>query len=72
MAEIESHEVIVVGAGFAGLYGVYRLRKDGRDVLGIESGSDVGGVWYHNRYPGARWMILFSLGLKRRVFCRAH
>ena len=54
MAEIESHEVIVVGAGFAGLYGVYRLRKDGRDVLGIESGSHVGGVWYHNRYPGAR------------------
>jgi cation diffusion facilitator CzcD-associated flavoprotein CzcO len=54
MTKMESHEVIVVGAGFAGLYGVHRLRKDGWDVLGIESGSDVGGVWYHNRYPGAR------------------
>ena len=54
MTNPQSHEVIVVGAGFAGLYGVYRLRSDGRDVLGIESGSDVGGVWYHNRYPGAR------------------
>lgn len=54
MTEAEKHDVIVVGAGFAGLYGVYRLRKDGWDVLGIENGSDVGGVWYHNRYPGAR------------------
>lgn len=54
MTEAERHDVIVVGAGFAGLYGVYRLRNDGWDVLGIESGSDVGGVWYHNRYPGAR------------------
>ena len=54
MAKAMHHDVIVVGAGFAGLYGVYRLRNDGWDVLGIESGSDVGGVWYHNRYPGAR------------------
>ncbi|MDG2003267.1 MAG: NAD(P)/FAD-dependent oxidoreductase [Novosphingobium sp.] len=54
MSEVESHDIIVVGAGFAGLYGIHRLRNDGWDVLGIESGSDVGGVWYHNRYPGAR------------------
>lgn len=54
MVQAINHEVIVVGAGFAGLYGVHRLRKDAWDVLGIESGADVGGVWYHNRYPGAR------------------
>ena len=37
-----------------GLYGVHRLRSQGLTVLGIESAPDVGGVWYHNAYPGAR------------------
>jgi cyclohexanone monooxygenase len=54
----EHHEVIVVGAGFAGVYAVYRLNQDGRDVICLESAADVGGVWYHNRYPGARCDIL--------------
>lgn len=48
------YDAVVVGAGFGGLYGVHRLRKQGLDVLGIECAADVGGVWYHNRYPGAR------------------
>ncbi len=48
------YDVVVVGAGFAGLYGVYRYRADGLSVLGFEGADDVGGVWYHNRYPGAR------------------
>lgn len=48
------HDAIVVGAGFGGLYAVYRLTKQGLSVLGIESAGGVGGVWYHNRYPGAR------------------
>jgi cyclohexanone monooxygenase len=48
------YDVIVVGAGFAGLYSVYKYRQDGLKVLGFEAGTDVGGVWYHNRYPGAR------------------
>lgn len=52
------HEVIVVGAGFAGVYAVHRLVRDGRDVLCLEAAADVGGVWYHNRYPGARCDIL--------------
>jgi cation diffusion facilitator CzcD-associated flavoprotein CzcO len=52
------HEVIVVGAGFGGVYAVHRLLKDGRDVLCLEAAADVGGVWYHNRYPGARCDIL--------------
>jgi len=48
------YDVIVVGAGFGGLYAVHRFRQQGLKVLGIEGASDVGGVWYHNRYPGAR------------------
>jgi cyclohexanone monooxygenase len=47
-------DVVVVGAGFAGIYGVYRFREEGYSVLCIEEAPDVGGVWYHNAYPGAR------------------
>ncbi|WP_084525289.1 flavin-containing monooxygenase [Nocardia vaccinii] len=45
---------IVVGAGWAGMYAAYKLRETGLTVFGIEKGSDVGGTWYWNRYPGAR------------------
>ena len=48
------NDVVVVGAGFAGLYMVHRLRSLGLAVQGIEAGSDVGGTWFWNRYPGAR------------------
>ena len=48
------HDVIVVGAGPGGLYAVHRCSQQGLTVLGIEGGGGVGGVWYHNRYPGAR------------------
>ncbi|GAA4709117.1 NAD(P)/FAD-dependent oxidoreductase [Pseudonocardia yuanmonensis] len=44
----------MVGAGFAGLYGVHRFRTDGLSVRGFERGSGVGGTWFWNRYPGAR------------------
>ena len=47
-------DVVVVGAGFAGLYAVLSCRRAGFTVLGIEAGDDVGGTWYWNRYPGAR------------------
>ncbi|MGI3786641.1 MAG: flavin-containing monooxygenase, partial [Janthinobacterium lividum] len=50
----EAYDVIVVGAGMGGIYGVHRLRQQGLSVLGIEGAPDVGGVWYHNAYPGAR------------------
>lgn len=50
----ESYDVVVVGAGLAGLYAVHRFRKEGLSVLCIEGADGVGGVWYHNRYPGAR------------------
>lgn len=47
-------DVAVVGAGFSGLYLIHRLRKMGLTVQVLEAGSDVGGTWYWNRYPGAR------------------
>lgn len=47
-------DVIIVGAGFSGLFMIYRLREMGISARIIESGSDVGGTWYWNRYPGAR------------------
>jgi cation diffusion facilitator CzcD-associated flavoprotein CzcO len=47
-------DVVVVGAGFAGLYAIHRLRGAGLRVRCFESGDDVGGTWYWNRYPGAR------------------
>ncbi|HEX4821201.1 MAG TPA: NAD(P)/FAD-dependent oxidoreductase, partial [Acidimicrobiales bacterium] len=47
-------DVVVVGAGFSGLYLVHRLRQLGFSVRVIEAADDVGGTWYWNRYPGAR------------------
>ncbi|EOM76571.1 monooxygenase [Rhodococcus rhodnii LMG 5362] len=47
-------DVVVIGAGVAGMYAVHRFRLDGLSVRGFEAGSDVGGTWYFNRYPGAR------------------
>ena len=47
-------DVVVVGAGFAGLYALYKMRKQGFSVVAFERGSGVGGTWYWNRYPGAR------------------
>ncbi len=47
-------EVLVVGAGFAGMYLIHRLREAGFDLRVIEAADDVGGTWYWNRYPGAR------------------
>jgi len=47
-------DVVVVGAGFSGLYLLYRLRKQGFSTRCFERGDGVGGTWYWNRYPGAR------------------
>jgi cyclohexanone monooxygenase len=47
-------DAVVVGAGFAGLYALHKLRSQGLSVRVFESAPDVGGTWYHNRYPGAR------------------
>ncbi len=47
-------DVVVVGAGMAGLYLLYRLRALGLSAVALEAADDVGGTWYWNRYPGAR------------------
>ncbi|KAH2822761.1 hypothetical protein KXV85_002131, partial [Aspergillus fumigatus] len=51
-------DVAVVGAGFAGLYLLHRLRKAGFSAVALDEAGDVGGTWYWNRYPGARCDIL--------------
>lgn len=51
---VDRYDVVVVGAGFAGLYLIHELRKRDMSVLAYEIGDDVGGTWYWNRYPGAR------------------
>lgn len=50
----EDFDVVVVGAGFAGMFMSYRLCELGLTARIYEAGSDVGGTWYWNRYPGAR------------------
>ena len=47
-------DAVVIGAGFAGLYALHRLRGMGMNVHGFEAGTGVAGTWYWNRYPGAR------------------
>ena len=47
-------DVVVVGAGFSGLYLLYRLRNLGFTTRVVDQADDVGGTWYWNRYPGAR------------------
>lgn len=52
--EVREFDAVVVGAGFAGLYMLHRLRGMGLSTRVIERGTGVGGTWYWNRYPGAR------------------
>jgi cation diffusion facilitator CzcD-associated flavoprotein CzcO len=54
MSDAGPLDAVVIGAGFAGLYMVYRLREQGFSVHGFERADGVGGTWYWNRYPGAR------------------
>ncbi|MFE1599371.1 flavin-containing monooxygenase [Methylobacterium sp. ID0610] len=48
-------DAVVIGAGVAGLYQLHQLRKQGLSVRAFDSAADVGGTWYWNRYPGARF-----------------
>jgi len=54
MAATREFDVIVVGAGFAGLYMLHKLHGLGLSARVIEAGDNVGGTWHWNRYPGAR------------------
>ena len=49
------HEVIIVGAGVAGIYQIQRLTELGVNATVLEADADLGGTWYNNRYPGARF-----------------
>src|ERR1700712_3408554 len=51
----KTYDAIIIGAGIAGMYQLYRLRELGLSVRVFETGSGVGGTWYWNRYPGARF-----------------
>ncbi|OBB94840.1 NAD(P)/FAD-dependent oxidoreductase [Mycobacterium sp. 852002-40037_SCH5390672] len=50
----QSLDVVVVGAGFAGLYALHKLRSQALSVLVLEAAPELGGTWFYNRYPGAR------------------
>src|SRR5450432_1313274 len=54
-AQVQEFDAIVIGAGVSGLYQLYRLRELGLTSRVFETGSNVGGTWYWNRYPGARF-----------------
>jgi cation diffusion facilitator CzcD-associated flavoprotein CzcO len=54
MSAAADYDVVVVGAGFAGLYALVRLREMGLSARVLERGDGVGGTWFWNRYPGAR------------------
>ena len=52
---VEELDVLIIGAGVSGLYQLYRLRQLGLNARIFEAGGGVGGTWYWNRYPGARF-----------------
>ena len=51
----QEYDAIIIGAGMSGMYQLYRLRELGLKVKVLEAGTGVGGTWYWNRYPGARF-----------------
>ncbi|OJD30660.1 cyclopentanone-monooxygenase [Diplodia corticola] len=54
METVTELDALIVGGGFGGMWQLWRLRSEGHTVRLVESGSDFGGVWHWNRYPGAR------------------
>src|SRR3979490_467793 len=53
--QLAVYDAIVIGAGISGMYMLYRLRELGMTARVFEAGTNVGGTWYWNRYPGARF-----------------
>jgi len=50
--QVAEYDAIVIGAGISGMYMLYRLRELGMTARVFEAGTNVGGTWYWNRYPG--------------------
>ena len=48
------YDVVIVGAGFSGMYMLHKCRQLGLSAVVLDAAGDVGGTWYWNRYPGAR------------------
>ena len=55
MSKTSEFDAIIIGAGVCGIYQLYRLLELGMRVRVLEAGDDLGGTWYWNRYPGARF-----------------
>src|SRR5215475_11445182 len=53
--EDPQYEVVIIGAGVAGIYQLYRLKQLGVNCTVLEGAAGLGGTWYHNRYPGCRF-----------------
>ncbi len=53
--QVEEYDAIVIGAGISGMFMLYRLRELGMTTRVFEAGTNIGGTWYWNRYPGARF-----------------
>jgi cation diffusion facilitator CzcD-associated flavoprotein CzcO len=53
--QVATYDAIVIGAGISGMFMLYRLRELGMTARVFEAGTNVGGTWYWNRYPGARF-----------------
>src|SRR5829696_7128479 len=54
-AAAPQHEAVIIGAGVCGIYQLYKFLEAGVDAVVLEAGGDLGGTWYWNRYPGARF-----------------
>ncbi|MFT3780110.1 MAG: NAD(P)/FAD-dependent oxidoreductase [Ottowia sp.] len=70
MKAVENVDAVVVGTGFAGVYAIHKLRSLGLSVRAFEAGSDVGGTWYWNKYPGARCdveSLEYSFGFSNEI-----
>ncbi len=53
--QAQHYDAVIIGTGVAGLYQLHRLREQGLNVRAVDTASSVGGTWYWNRYPGARF-----------------
>src|SRR5580704_14062269 len=63
-------DVVIIGAGFAGIYMLHRIREMGFTARVFETGDGVGGTWYWNRYPGARCdveSVEYSYGFSKEI-----